>query len=182
MERGSIFEGRVRSVSSEGLGVVEAPDKRVFFVPATWTGDVARFQVTQLKKRHGFARLVQMITPSTDRVQAPCPFHGFGEKSCGGCPWQFVAYDAQLAAKQDRVVQALSRARIEAVVLPILPSPKFFGYRNRAQLKTDGTELGFVAEGSRRIAPIDDCLVLSDGNRDVLKELLTELPRADWKP
>jgi len=182
MELGEIFEGRVRGVSSEGLGVVEAPDKRVFFAPATWAGDVGRFQVTELKRRHGIARLVEMIEASPSRVTPPCPHHGWGEKSCGGCVWQFASYEAQLEAKQDRVEQALSRARLEVDVKAILPSPKIFGYRNRAQLKTDGERLGFVELGTRRIAEVEDCLVLSEPNREQLRGLRTELPNSDWKP
>lgn len=182
MELGEIFEGRVRGVSSEGLGVVEAPDKRVFFAPATWTGDVGRFEVVELKRRHGIARLVEMLEASPSRVMPPCPHHGWGEKSCGGCLWQFASYEAQLVAKQDRVEQAIRRARLEVSVSPILPSPKVFGYRNRAQLKTDGERIGFVELGARRIAEVEDCLVLSEPNRKHLRDLRAELPRGDWKP
>ena len=181
MEIGEIFEGRVRNVSSEGLGVVDAPDKRVFFVPATWIGDFGRFEVLELKKRHGFARIVELTEKSTERVDAPCWHHGWLEKSCGGCPWQFVNYPAQLAAKQDRVVQALHRARMELPLKEIVPSPKVFGYRNRAQLKTNGKYLGYVAAASRNLAPVLDCVVLSDKNRATLKQLVSELPKPEWK-
>jgi 23S rRNA (uracil1939-C5)-methyltransferase len=182
MELGEIFEGRVRGVSSDGLGVVEAPDKRVFFAPATWTGDIGRFQVVELKRRHGIAKLVEMIEASPSRVVPPCPHHGWGEKSCGGCVWQFASYEAQLVAKQDRVEQALRRARLDVSVKPILPSPQVFGYRNRAQLKTDGERMGFVELGARRIAEVEDCLVLSEPNRKHLRSLRSQLPREDWKP
>jgi 23S rRNA (uracil1939-C5)-methyltransferase len=182
MQVGDVFEGRVRGVSSEGLGVAEAPDKRVFFAPATWIGDRARFRITELKRRHGLAEVVEMIEASPARVEAPCAHHGWGERSCGGCPWQFVAYESQLAAKEDRVREALRRARIDAEVSPIIASPKVFGYRNRAQLKTDGRELGFVAVGSRRLAPIEDCVILNDKNRAHLRALRAELPNPEWKP
>ncbi len=57
-----------------------------------------------------------------------------------------------------------------------------FGYRNRAQLKTDGHRLGFVAAETRSLAVVDDCLVLNAHNRATLRDLASMLPRRDWRP
>ncbi|HRB21574.1 MAG TPA: RNA methyltransferase, partial [Nitrosomonas sp.] len=54
-------------------------------------------------------------------------------------------------------------------IAAIFPSDHTIGYRNRCQVKTDGAILGFVSENSYQIAPIQDCIVLNDDCRTVLK-------------
>jgi 23S rRNA (uracil1939-C5)-methyltransferase len=178
------FAGRVRALSSEGYGVVEDPAGRVFFVPGTWPGDEGVFQVRSLKKRYGYARLQELRQPSADRVQPPCPHQGMKAGACGGCAWMIGSYESQLAAKQGRVEHALKRAGFDtaAVLHPIWGSPSEFGYRNRAQFKTDGERIGFVSEGSRKIAPVEDCLVLNEKNRATLASLRAKLPEPAWAP
>jgi 23S rRNA (uracil1939-C5)-methyltransferase len=79
----------------------------------------------------------------------------------------------------------MKRVGFDTAQLPVpsvKPSPQLYGYRNRFQVKTDGIKLGFVAEGSHKIALIGDCLVLNATCRSLLKGMLTSLPREDWQP
>lgn len=93
-----------------------------------------------------------------------------------------MRYPDQLAAKQRRVEAALAPWMAQDALRPILPATAEFGYRNRAQFKTDGRQLGYVAGGSRAIAPIEDCAVLSPHNRASLRTLVESLPHPPWKP
>ncbi|MFA5495752.1 MAG: class I SAM-dependent RNA methyltransferase [Porticoccaceae bacterium] len=176
------FTARVRALSSDGNGIVEHGGGQVFFVPGVWPGEQGEFRITGFKKRFGFAVLEQLLEPSPERVVAPCVHHGFGRGQCGGCPWQFVAYQAQLAAKESRVRQALARLADGERIAPIWSSPRTLGFRNRAQLKSDGRALGFVSAGSRQLAPVDDCLVLTDTNRATLRALAASLPNPAFRP
>lgn len=176
------FTARVRALSSEGSGIVEHASGQVFFVPGVWLGELGEFRVTGFKKRFGFAVLDTLLEPAPERVVPPCPHHGFDAGQCGGCPWQFVAYEAQLAAKEARVRQALARLVAEERIRPIRGSPRQLGFRNRAQLKTDGKRIGFVSPGSRQLAPVDDCLILSDHNRASLRALAATLPNPAFRP
>lgn len=175
------FVGSVRDLNAEGNGVVEHQNGQIFFVPGVWLGETGRFRVTGFKKRHGFAELVELLEPSDHRIEPLCEYHGFSPKHCGGCPWQFVDYSAQLAAKQARVVSALGRIGVTQID-PINPSPNQWGYRNRAQLKTDGRQLGYVGAGSNTLVPVADCPVLTDHNRATLAALLKTLPNSAFKP
>lgn len=94
----------------------------------------------------------------------------------------FADYPAQLQAKQQRVEQALQRLVPNLQICPIVPAPEPLGYRIRAQLKTDGQALGFVANGQRQLVAVDDCLVLTDANRTTLKSLSATLPNPSWTP
>lgn len=180
----STFSGSVRALSSEGYGVVEHPDGRVFFVKGAWIGDRAEFRIERFEKRYGYARIERLLEPSADRVPPPCPHQGIGPGQCGGCPWMIGTYESQLRAKEQRVRHALARAKLtvdESRVQAIWGSEPY-GYRNRAQFKTDGERIGFVSEGSREIAPIDDCLVLNPRMREILLEWRASLPIAAWRP
>lgn len=170
----------MRDLSASGSGVVEHPSGRVCFVPGVWIGEHGRFRLLSLRGRTGEAELLELLAPSPERQAAPCPHHGRGAHDCGGCPWQFMQYTAQLAAKQARVEGAMARLGLSDSVAPILASPETLGYRNRARLRSDGRELGFLAAGSNRLAAVQDCLVLNAHNRSTLRALRAQLPRREW--
>ena len=176
------FTATVRDITSEGSGVVEHRDGRVFFVPGVWVGEVVTVKVTGFRKRVGFAELVAIESPSPARVEPLCPHQGLGVHQCGGCPWAGISYSAQLEVKAQRVRQTLARLSVTEQVKPIWASPKIYGYRNRAQFKTDGRQLGYVAQGSNRLAAITQCPILTDKNRHTLAGLLAKLPNPHWRP
>lgn len=181
---GSRFEGSVRGLSTEGRGIVEHPEGRVIFVPGVWPGDEGTFQIVSVAKRYGVGRLLELRQPSPERVKAPCAYQGFEEgASCGGCPWMIGSYESQLAHKAHRVRHAFERAGLTPPNgIPDLWPSQPLGYRNRAQFKTDGEKLGFVAEESHSLVPVEDCLVLNEPTRAHLKSLRAKLPNPAWRP
>jgi 23S rRNA (uracil1939-C5)-methyltransferase len=104
--------------------------------------------------RKGFARaeVDELIAPSRERRDAPCPVAG----ECGGCDWTELRLDRQLAAKRRILVESLRRiGRFEPDSLPpirVHPSP--LNYRLRSRLHTDGLSIGFYAPGSHRVVPL----------------------------
>lgn len=94
----------------------------------------------------------------------------------------FVSYAAQLEAKQQRVARSLSALGFEGQLKPMLASPHELGYRNRTQVKSDGQSIGYVTGAAKAIAPVDDCLVLSEHNRQTLQHLKRQLPNKAWRP
>jgi len=181
---GALFKGRVKDLASDGRGVVTHPSGRTFFVSGVWPGEEGEFRITGLKGRIGFAQLhrIELGGEHSARVQPQCSHHGFYRENCGGCPWQFMAYEQQLAAKQQRVEQAIARLKTKAVVKPILPSPKQWAYRNRAQFKSDGRVVGYVAPASNSLVAIEQCPVLSEKNQRTLSAMIEALPKASWRP
>ena len=182
MKIGEIFSGSVRGLTSAGLGVVQHPSGRVVFIEGVWLGEAGSFRVTEKRGRIGFASIETLEQTSDARVTPKCTYHGIGSKSCGGCAWQFVSYPAQLEAKQKRIDEAMHRVDPRIASKSILASAKEFGYRNRAQLKTDGTRLGYVATKSHNLVDVDVCPILTDHNQALLTELRSELPNTAWKP
>ena len=170
------FTAEVEDLTSGGNGVVAHPSGVRFFVAGVWPGERVTVQIETVRSRSGTARLLAVDRPSADRQAPPCRFHGTANGQCGG------RYPAQLQAKQHLVQKALNGLTSPDLIRPVHPAPQPLGYRNRAQLKTDGQSLGFLQAGSHALAAIDDCLVLSDRNRVTLRDLNGMLPNPAWRP
>lgn len=176
------FTAQVEDLTSGGSGVVAHPSGVRFFVAGVWPGERVTVEIKTVKSRSGTARLVAVEQPSPDRQAPPCRFHGAESGQCGGCAWMFISYPAQLRAKQNQVQKVLEGLVEMDRISPIVPAPQSLGYRNRAQLKTDGRSIGFLQAGSHILAEVDDCLVLSDRNRETLRGLCAQLPNPEWRP
>ena len=175
------FEGVVIDLTSDGRGVVRRDDGKVFFTSGAWLEERILVKPIGSKGKIGFGVAEQIIEPSPARQPSPCGHHGPSDTDCGGCPWSFVSYEAQCAAKRDRVERALRRLQPDAgieVELVMADSP--WGYRNRVQFKTDGKHLGFFGAGSNQLVDIQDCPVLSNKNRSTLQGLRRTLPNKQW--
>ena len=69
-----------------------------------------------------------------------------------------MSYQAQCFAKQQRLVKAVAGlGATDVVVEPLLAAPEELGYRNRAQFKTDGRHLGYVARQSSTLVDVAHC-------------------------
>jgi 23S rRNA (uracil1939-C5)-methyltransferase len=167
-----IIELEIHDVAFGGAGVARHEGK-VYFVPFTAPGDRVRARVKKAKKKFAEAELVEVITPSADRVEPPCPYFG----RCGGCAYQHMTYERQLALKQAQVEQSLRRVgRLESVPMqPIIPSPRTYGFRNRIRVHVEGREAGFFAHGSHALVPIERCAIAQDGVNDALRDLRRSL-------
>jgi len=121
----------------------------VVFVKRGLPGDRVRARVTKVKRNHAEALAVEVVEPGAPRVEAPCEHY----PACGGCRFQDLAYEAQIAAKADQVADALRRiGRLEDPPLePIVPAESVFHYRNKLEYSftqtPEGPALGFHRAG-----------------------------------
>lgn len=180
---GTNFTGEVLDISSQGKGVLTHNSGQKIFVSGVWLGEKVEVKITEVKNRAAFAYLINVIEAHPERITPICEYHGLKPNQCGGCPWMFISYQAQLAAKHRRVENTLSSLiATEGVSKPILPSPKQIRYRNRAQLKTDGTKLGFLQNNSHQVVDVEHCQVLTQKTQAQLEGLRKQLPNAAWQP
>ena len=126
-----------------------------------------RLEVEPVRTAKGVvhARLLRVLTPSPQRVDAPCPYFG----RCGGCQYQHLGAEQQASAKREILRETLRRiGKITwSGEIPVHAAQPW-NYRNQAQLKVarqpDGSvELGFFEAESHRLFPVDACLILSPG-------------------
>jgi 23S rRNA (uracil1939-C5)-methyltransferase len=145
---------------SHGPDGVARHQGSVVFVPGVAPGDHVHARLVQTHRRFARAEVVRRIPGPAHRTP-PCPW----VEACGGCPWQQVAYEAQLAAKAANVRETL--ARVGGVTprreLPIIAAPAEWRYRRRIRLHVDRRgALGYRAPRSHRIVEIDDCVIADD--------------------
>jgi len=124
----------------------------VVMVPFALPGERVRARVFRNHKNFSEADLLEVLTPSPDRVAAPCPLFG----RCGGCQYQHLTYAGQLAWKQRQVAELLKHmAGIEFPVAPVTPSPREYHYRSKITPhfnppRADGSmPIGFLRQGTR---------------------------------
>ena len=91
-------------MTEAGQGVGRSNGLAVF-VKSAVIGDVVTAELTKVKKNYAFGRLLAVEEPSTDRIEAFCPYFG----QCGGCAYGELSYDAQLALKEKQVRDKLIR-------------------------------------------------------------------------
>jgi 23S rRNA (uracil1939-C5)-methyltransferase len=161
---GEELELRIDSLAYGGNGVARH-DGFVVFVRGGLPGDRVRARVTKVKRGYAEAGAQAVLEPSADRVEAPCRHFGV----CGGCRFQDLAYEAQLAAKEQQVRDALGRiGRIaEPPVEPIVPAASLYGYRNKLEYSfttgEKGIELGFHRLGRwDEVIGIEECLLTTE--------------------
>ena len=143
---------------------------REVFVSGGIPGEEVVAEIVAIRRKYIAANGVQVTKASPARIDAPCQYYG----ACSGCQWQHVSYEAQLSAKQDRVIDSLFRVGgfINPNVLPVLPSPDQLGYRNHARftIKEHGS-LGFVNRETHRFVKIDTCMLMHPGINKLLGDL-----------
>ena len=120
----------IEAVAAEGKALAHV-DGMVVFVDFAVPGDVVDIQVFKKKKNYMEGFIKRMVKPSERRLEPFCPHFGV----CGGCRWQPLPYEMQLAAKRQQVEDQLVRIGHLQVpeIRPTLPSRKIQYYRNKLE-------------------------------------------------
>ena len=152
-------EGVVASVGAEGEGILK-DEGIIVFVPFALPGEKIKYKVLKVKDKFAFGKVLEILTPAEERVRPKCPAFG----KCGGCRLQHVKYSNQLKIKEKNIETCFAKiAGLRVSVSSCAKGDNEYRYRNNLQLpvrKQNGqTVLGFYAENSHRVVPIEDCLI-----------------------
>ncbi len=172
------IELKIDALTNLGHGVGRI-DGWVVFVPFCLPGETVRARVFRNDKNCSHADLIEVIEPSPDRVQPGCPLFG----TCGGCQYQHLSYEQQLAWKTRQVRELLQHmAKIEFPVNPCHGSPKLWNYRSKITPHfappRDGEihEIGFLAVGRRsQLVDVPQCPIAMDEINAALPTLRQEV-------
>ena len=169
-------------VDGEGIGKYAGV---TLFVKDALIGDVVRVKVMKMKKSYGYARLMEILSPSAFRVEPKCSQH----KACGGCQIQALDYQKQLAFKESKVKNNLIRIGgfKDIEVEPILGMENPYFYRNKAQFpigrdKEGKLRAGFFAARTHSLIPIERCYLGIDVNGEILKRILAVMEQFHIEP
>ena len=170
LERGQRLRLKLSGMGRLGEAMAEAEGKPIFVFGGI-PGEEVTAEIIGERKNYVAAEVVEVLSPSAHRVQPPCPYFG----TCTGCQWQHIAYPQQLELKRQQVVDALERVGgiTGAEVLPTLPSPKEFGYRNHARFTVGRREgvLGFMHREKRRFVEVQQCLIMDPWINEAMRQL-----------
>lgn len=164
----------ITEMHHDGRGIASVEGRRVLLHGAL-TGERVSFRYTRLRGSRAEGELVEVLTPSADRVQPLCPQYA----RCGGCSLQHQSPQAQIRDKQRVLLRALAligKVEPESVMLP-LANDQVWGYRKKARLGVKYVHakgrvlVGFRERGSTLICDSERCLVLDPK----IGELLTPL-------
>jgi 23S rRNA (uracil1939-C5)-methyltransferase len=158
----------IEDIAFGGKGVGRESGKAVF-IPYTVEGETVSAEIVREKKQFAEAELIEVKERSPHRVASECPYFG----RCGGCAYQHISYEHQLAIKWRQVRDALQRiGKLKDVPMrPIVPSPKQYAYRNRITVHAQDGKIGFFRRDSHRLIDIGRCPI----SREEVNRALAEL-------
>jgi 23S rRNA (uracil1939-C5)-methyltransferase len=158
------LELSIDSLAYGGNGVARL-NGFVVFVRRGLPGDRVLARVTKVKRNHAEALAVDVVEPGPNRVEAPCAHY----PACGGCRFQDLAYEVQVAAKEEQVGDALRRIGgiAEPPLEQIVPAVEVFHYRNKLEYSFTqtpaGPALGFHRAGRwDEVLEVEKCWLSSD--------------------
>ena len=163
--------------SGEGIGKI---DGYTLFIKDAVIGDTVSAKIMKAKKNYAYARLEEVVIPSSFRIEPKCDV----AKQCGGCQLQALEYSEQLKFKEDKVKNNLIRIGkfdkefIDSVMEPIIGCENNFHYRNKAQFpigsnKNNEPIAGFYAQRTHSIIPNTNCILGVPENEEILEVILS---------
>jgi tRNA/tmRNA/rRNA uracil-C5-methylase (TrmA/RlmC/RlmD family) len=132
--------------------------KAVIFVRHAIPGEKAEIEITSTSSNLIRADVVEVISPSPDRVQAPCEYsHRDG---CGGCDFQHISIARQRMLKSEVIKEQFERIAKMDISVEVEEVGEPLHWRTRVTATTDNNgALGFYSSRSHRVIPVQECLI-----------------------
>ncbi|KHD88010.1 MAG: RNA methyltransferase [Bdellovibrio sp. ArHS] len=165
---GSKIKLHIEKLSIGGAGVARH-EGMVVFVPQAAPNEEVLAEVTLVKKNFTEAKILEVLKPGPSRRTPPCPVANI----CGGCNWQHITEEEQLAQKEKLVLETIKKFNptLKFDYLPIQKSPRSLRYRNRIQPKFQHGRFGFFARNSHDIVEISDCPITEEALTEKFSEV-----------
>lgn len=150
----------VEKLSNLGFGIAKH-EGLVIFVENACPEDKLKVKITKLTKNYANAEIIEIIEPSSHRVEPFCAMH----KVCGGCQLQFIDYDYQLKLKKEIVEDAIKTigGGVNVEIKNPIASPETKQYRHKVQYPISQTKVsnrilaGYYKPKSHEIVNIKHC-------------------------
>ncbi|MBA1392979.1 23S rRNA (uracil(1939)-C(5))-methyltransferase RlmD, partial [Lactobacillus sp. XV13L] len=158
------------------LGVAKVEGYSLF-VENALPGEQVRAVVTKVGRKFGFAKTLEIIKKSPDRIEQ------YDKKyvQTGIAPLIHLAYNKQLEFKQEQLVNDFQKMDLDISVKPTVGAEKPLAYRNKAQIPVrtiaGQPTTGFFRQRSHDLVALDDYLIQDpaiDAEVNQIRDLLRQ--------
>jgi 23S rRNA (uracil1939-C5)-methyltransferase len=155
VKKGDILELTIDDLAFGARGVARM-DGFVWFIRGAIPGQTVQAKVRRVRKDYGEATVHEIVEPSPNQVEPPCPYFG----TCGGCQLQHLEYELQVEYKTRQIRELLSRVGgfENPPVHPTLPADPVYAYRNKMEFTF--SDRRWIVEGENDDLPEDFALGL----------------------
>jgi 23S rRNA (uracil-5-)-methyltransferase RumA len=175
MKKNDIIEVTINDLEFPCIGIVNFENK-IVKVKNTLPGQKIKARVVRSKKDSAEAKLLEVLENAFYEQEPSCKHFNL----CGGCTYQTVPYMNQLEIKAKQVKNILDEILTENYeFLPIVPSPKKTGYRNKMEfsfgdeIKEGPLTLGMHRKNSfHSIINTYECQIVDEDFRQILCQIL----------
>ena len=168
MKKGEIYEGRVQEVLFPDKAIVVTDEGETAQVKYGIPGQKLRFRVKKKRKEKIEGILLEILEKSADETACLCEWAG----KCGGCLYQTLPYEKQLAIKEAQIKKMLDNGGTDYTFEGIVSSPVVSGYRTKVELTFGDSYMGGpLALGMHQrgsfydIAGIETCQIMTPDMR-----------------
>lgn len=163
--------GKIKEIDASGIGVLYQGKDKILIRNVL----VQEVVICEIEKRiqEGYvAKLVKVIIPSNQRVNAKCQYYDH----CGSCQLQHVAYEAQLMMKKQLVIDMLKQQKLQNIhVHECIGMEHPYAYRNKIIISFGKHKkemiAGFYGEFSHHIIPVKNCLLHEDYTNQFIEDI-----------
>lgn len=157
LQKNQDIQLNIEGYTAEGNGVGHYKGQAVF-VSGAAKGDTIIAHIIKAKKTYAVGIIKEILTKSQDRISVDCNHF----KSCGGCAYRHISYEAEKRLKRQKVIDAFTRLAHLDVPVKDIVTCSTERYRNKAQYPVGfekGVIAGFYAQKSHRIINSSDCVL-----------------------
>lgn len=138
-------------------------NNKVTFVPNTIPGDIVNIKIVKENKKYNEAILLDLVKPSSERIDAPCPYFGI----CGGCTLQTLSYEKGVDYKKEKVINYFKKMGL--IINPsLITNDTPYNYRNKITLKVVNGVVGYYKLNSHSVVEVNNCMLAEECINDVI--------------
>lgn len=161
--RVSLSVGQVISLTVEKIAhgghCIARYEGAVIFIRHAIPGESVKVAITSVGSSFNRADVVEVLTPSTDRVDAPCKYAN--RNGCGGCDFQHISTSRQRELKSEVISEQFARIAKMEVKVEVEKVSEDLGWRTQTIIGSDKKgRAGFYASRTNTIMAIDHCPIL----------------------
>ena len=176
---------KIEDISSEGLGIGRFED-RVIFVENALPTEIVEVEITDVKKKFSFARVVSYIDTAHFRVEPVCPHY----KECGGCDFMHIRYEKALEFKKKILLNNFKKfgnIEFDTEKIKTIAANNQLYYRNKViqpvrKGKDGKLECGFFQKGTHNIISIPNCKIEDTRAKEIINFIIEEAKKENIEP